>query len=125
MEIVLSVLLGLVCFGCLLEGIDLMIRGTETFLPEILPHQPQLDVVFRSLCGLYFGAGLLVLWAVLHVKEAGSLVYFVGAFVVLSGLGRFYSRCQVGKSSSYYDQRMWLECGLGLVILLVRYLAPY
>ena len=122
MELTLRILLGLVTLICFLGGMNLLIKGAHSFLPE--PARPQLvlDNLFRFLSGIYFGLGFLMAWVLFHIQEAGDLIYFIGIVVVFSGLGRLYSRVKVGSAGNYFDSMMIVEIALGILIILVQYL---
>lgn len=122
MALALKIILGIVTAICFLGGVNLMIKGAKSFLPESVPLQPRLDNLFRFLSGIYLGLGFLMLWVTLHSTEVGDLMYFIGITVFFSGLGRFYSRIKVGSPGTYYDSMMILELCLGVSIVLLNYL---
>lgn len=121
MEITLQILLGLVAFICLAGGLNLLIKGTASFLPKGTPAQPVLDDLFRFLSGIYFGLGILMAWVVFNLHEINDLIYFIGLVVIFSGLGRLYSRIKVGPAGKYFDYMMTLEIVLGIVIIILQY----
>jgi hypothetical protein len=123
MEIALQILLGLVSLICLLGGMNLLIKGAHSFLPETIPPQRTLDNLFRFLSGLYFGMGFLLAFVIFHFRETNGLVYFIGLVVMLSGLGRLYSRTKVGSAGKYFDNIMVFEIILGVAIIVLQYLA--
>ena len=57
---------------------------------------PRLDNVHRFLAGIYFGCGLICLWAAITVRRQGMLVYLIAATVFIAGVGRLVSISQVG-----------------------------
>ncbi|MBX9591740.1 MAG: DUF4345 domain-containing protein [Hyphomonadaceae bacterium] len=57
---------------------------------------PRLDNVHRFMAGIYFGSGLIALWAGLTVRRQGALVFLIALAVFLGGLGRLVSMSQVG-----------------------------
>ena len=57
---------------------------------------PRLDNVHRFMAGIYFGTGLICLWAALTVRRQGELVYLLALGVFLAGCGRLLSISQVG-----------------------------
>lgn len=57
---------------------------------------PRLDNVHRFMAGIYFGTGLVCLWAAATVRQQGTLVYLLGFGVLLAGAGRLLSMSQVG-----------------------------
>src|SRR5271169_1871870 len=61
--------------------------------PETLPR---LDNVHRFMAGVYFGSGLIGLWAALTVRRQGTLVFLIALSVFLAGIGRLVSISQVG-----------------------------
>ena len=122
MELTLRILLGFVTLICFLGGMNLLIKGAHSFLPESARPQPVLDNLFRFLSGIYFGLGFLMAWVLFHIQEVGDLIYFIGIVVAFSGLGRLYSRVKVGKAGNYFDSMMIVEIVLGILIILVQYL---
>ena len=122
MEIILRILLGLVTLICLLGGLNLLIKGAGSFLPESSPKQPALDNLFRFLSGIYFSMGFLMLWVDFNFNLVGDLIYFIGIIVIFSGLGRLYSRLKVGSAGTYYDSMMVAEIILGICIVGLEYL---
>jgi len=121
MEIALQILLGLVAFICLAGGMNLLIKGTTSFLPEATAPQPTLDNLFRFLSGIYFALGFLMAYVVINVHEINTLIYFIGLVVIFSGLGRLYSRIKVGPSTKYLFYIMWFEILLGIAIIVLEY----
>ena len=57
---------------------------------------PRLDNVHRFLAGLYFGSGLICLWAGATIRQQGTLPYLIALSVLLAGCGRLVSISQVG-----------------------------
>ena len=57
---------------------------------------PRLDNVHRFLAGIYFGCGLICLWAGITVRQQGTLVILIGLAVFLAGSGRLLSMSIVG-----------------------------
>jgi uncharacterized protein DUF4345 len=57
---------------------------------------PRLDNVHRFLAGIYFGCGLICLWAAITVRQQRVLVLLIGVAVFLAGLGRLLSMSIVG-----------------------------
>ncbi|MCL9806592.1 DUF4345 domain-containing protein [Flavobacterium amniphilum] len=121
MQLVLQILLGLVSLICFLGGLNLLIKGSTSFLPENSPPLPVLDNLFRFLAGIYFGLTFLMAWVTLHFEEVGDLIYYIGVVVIFSGLGRFYSRIKVGSAGSYFNFIMLFEIILGLAMILLQY----
>jgi hypothetical protein len=122
MEIVLQILLGLVALICLLGGMNLLIKGAGSFLPETVAAPPVLDNLFRFLSGIYFSLGFLMAYVVFNFHQINNLIYFIGIVVVFSGLGRLYSRIKVGPSTNYLKFIMIFEIILGIAILILEYL---
>src|SRR5690242_16849929 len=106
MEIALQILLSLVTLICLLGGMNLLIKGAHSFLPDATPPQPVVDNLFRFLSGIYFGLGFLMSWVVFHFHAINDLIYFIGLVVIFSGLGRLYSRIKLGSAGKYFDSMM-------------------
>ena len=111
----------MVALICLLGGMNLLIKGTPTFLPKTLPPQPIMDNLFRFLSGLYFGLGFLMAWVVFNVHKLHGLIYFIGIAVVFSGLGRLYSKVKVGSAGTYFERIMVFEIALGIAIVVLQY----
>ena len=57
---------------------------------------PRLDNVHRFLAGIYFGCGLICLWAAITVRQQRTLVFLIGFAVLLAGSGRLLSMSIVG-----------------------------
>ena len=57
---------------------------------------PRLDNVHRFMAGVYFGSGLIALWAGITVRQQGTLVFLIALSVVLAGTGRLVSINLVG-----------------------------
>ena len=57
---------------------------------------PRLDNVHRFLAGIYFGCGLICLWAAITVRQQRTLVFLIGFAVFLAGSGRVLSMSIVG-----------------------------
>jgi hypothetical protein len=56
----------------------------------------RLDNVHRFMAGIYFGSGLIALWAGATVRRQGTLIYLIAFNVLLAGIGRLVSISQVG-----------------------------
>ena len=57
---------------------------------------PRLDNVHRFMAGVYFGCGLICLWAGVTVRQHRTLVFLIALSVLLSGMGRLLSMSIVG-----------------------------
>lgn len=121
MELLLQILLGIVSLVCLLGGLNLLLKGANSFLPKTIPAQRILDDLFRFLSGIYFGLGILMTWVVFNFHKINDLIYFIGIVVIFSGLGRLYSRIKVGSAGKYFDYMMVFEIILGISIILLQY----
>ncbi|MEO6705078.1 MAG: DUF4345 domain-containing protein [Ginsengibacter sp.] len=121
MEITLKILLIIVSLICLLGGINLLIKGAGSFLPETVPPTAILDNLFRFMSGIYFSLGFLTAYVVFNLHEMHNLVYFIGNVAIFSGLGRLYSRIKVGSGGKYFDYIMVFEILLGISIILLDY----
>lgn len=121
MELSLQVLLGIVALICLSGGLNLLIKGANSFLPETVPPQRILDNLFRFLSGIYFGQAFLMTWVIFNLHEIKDLIYFIGIIVIFSGLGRWYSRIKVGSAGKYFDYIMVFEIILGISIAILQY----
>ena len=60
---------------------------------------PRLDNVHRFMAGIYFGCGLICLWAAITVRQQRTLVVLIGLAVFLAGSGRLLSMSIVGLNS--------------------------
>jgi hypothetical protein len=56
----------------------------------------RLDNVHRFMAGIYFGCGLISLWAALTIREQSTLVFLIAVSVFLAGCGRLLSISKVG-----------------------------
>lgn len=117
----MQILLGLVSLICLLGGMNLLLKGSGSFLPETVAVPPVLDNLFRFLSGIYFGLGFLMAYVIFNLPQINDLIYFIGIVVIFSGLGRLYSRMKVGSSTKYLFYIMWFEILLGIVIIVLQY----
>jgi len=88
-QIVVRVCLFLVAAIALMGGALQMYLGE----PET---SPRLDNVHRFMAGVYFGSGLISLWAGLTVVRQGTLVFLIAFCVFLAGMGRVVSIYRVG-----------------------------
>ena len=57
---------------------------------------PRLDNVHRFMAGIYFGCGLICLWAAITVRQHRTLILLIGLAVFLAGSGRLVSMSIVG-----------------------------
>src|SRR5258706_14291502 len=57
---------------------------------------PRLDNVHRFMAGVYFGSGLIALWAALTIRQHKTLIFLIALSVFLGGIGRLVSMSQVG-----------------------------
>lgn len=57
---------------------------------------PRLDNVHRFMAGVYFGSGLISLWAGLAIRQQKALIFLIALSVFLAGTGRLLSISQVG-----------------------------
>jgi hypothetical protein len=119
-EIALMILLGIVTLICLLGGLNLMLKGTRSYLAADIPPQPVLDNLFRFQSGIYLSLGFLLTWVLFHLSETHELIYFIGLVVIFSGLGRLYSRISVAPAGKYYDTMMVLEIVIGVAIMIME-----
>ena len=117
----MQILLGIVTVICLLGGMNLLIKGTGSFLPKASPPEPVLDNLFRFLSGIYFGLGFLMAWVVINLHKINDLIYLTGFVVICSGLGRLYSKIKVGSAGKYFEYIMIFEVMLGISIMLLQY----
>jgi len=56
----------------------------------------RLDNVHRFMAGIYFGSGLICLWAAVTVRQQRTLVLLIGLSVLVAGSGRLLSMSIVG-----------------------------
>ncbi|GAB1445663.1 hypothetical protein MASR2M41_13770 [Flammeovirgaceae bacterium] len=121
MQLTLQILLGTVSLICLAGGMNLLVKGAGSFLPETVSTPPVLDNLFRFMSGIYFSLGFLMVWATFNVDKTNELNYFIGVVVMSSGLGRFYSTIKVGSAGKYTDYIMVFEIILGISIMTMQY----
>jgi hypothetical protein len=57
---------------------------------------PRLDNVHRFMAGVYFGSGLIGLWAALTIRQHSTLIFLIALSVFLAGTGRLVSISIVG-----------------------------
>jgi uncharacterized protein DUF4345 len=57
---------------------------------------PRLDNVHRFMAGIYFGSGMICLWAAATIRRQSTLVYLLALAVFLAGIGRLVSMSKVG-----------------------------
>jgi len=84
---------------------------------------PRLDNVHRFLAGVYFGTGLICLWAGFTVREQGTLVYLIAFAVFMAGVGRLISMRKVGLPE---PAALWLgylipELALSILTAIAQY----
>jgi len=125
LQIALKIFLGLVSLICFAGGMNLLLKGAASFLPKDIAPQKIIDNLFRFLSGIYFSLGFLVAWVVFHIDRDPVLIFLIGVVVVFSGLGRLYSRMQVGSAGKYFDNIMIVEIILGIAIIALRYANGY
>ena len=121
MKTTLRILMGLVALICFVGSLNLLIQGTQGYLPETLPPQLELDNIWRFVSGIYFALGFLIAWSTINIDKTGNLTYFVGLLVIFAGLGRLWSTIDVGSAGTYFDSMMYLEFVLGTGIIILKY----
>jgi hypothetical protein len=121
MELILQILLSIVALICLLGGMNLMIKGSTSFLSDGVPAQPILDNLFRFMTGIYFSMGFLLIYVVIDIREINTLIYFIGIVVTFSGLGRLYSVIKLGSAGKYFFGIMVFEIILGFIIIALQF----
>lgn len=121
MEVVLQILFGVVALICLTVGGNLSIKGIRALVPENTAPQPKLDNTFRFLSGMFFSFAFLLIWMIFNIKSTTEIIYLVGVVVACAGLGRLYSRIQVGSAGKYYDVIMVIEVLIGISIIVLQY----
>jgi hypothetical protein len=57
---------------------------------------PRLDNVHRFMAGVYFGSGIIGLWAALTIRQQRTLIFLIALSVFLAGTGRLVSISVVG-----------------------------
>lgn len=84
---------------------------------------PRLDNVHRFMAGIYFGCGMIALWAGWTIRQQGTLVYLMAFSVLLSGIGRLVSMGKVGLPEPH---ALWLTyVGSELLIPLIMAMAHF
>ncbi|MBS0529309.1 MAG: DUF4345 family protein [Proteobacteria bacterium] len=66
---------------------------------------PRLDNVHRFMAGIYFGCGLICLWAALTIHDQHVLVFLIAFSVFIAGCGRLLSMSKVGLPE---PRKVWL-----------------
>ena len=77
-----------------------LVGGTLQMVLGEPDTSPRLDNVHRFMAGVYFGTGLICLWAGITVRQQGTLVYLLAFGVLLAGVGRLVSISKVGLVSA-------------------------
>lgn len=106
---------------CLTVGANLLIKGVKTFIPENTIPQPKLDNTFRFLSGMFFSFGFMLIWIIFHIDTTNELNYFIGIIVTFAGMGRLYSRIQIGSAGKQFNRMTVLEILLGISIIVLQY----
>ena len=112
---------------CLFLVTAIALLGGTVQMAKGQPHTtPQLDNVHRFMAGVYFGMGLICLWAALTIRQQGTLVYLIALGILLAGLGRLLSISKVGLPQPH---GVWLgylipELVLPVVIAGAHYMTP-
>src|SRR6202521_3240494 len=57
---------------------------------------PRLDNVHRFIAGVYFGSGVISLWAAATIRRQSTLVFLLAFAVFLAGIGRLVSMSKGG-----------------------------
>lgn len=57
---------------------------------------PRLDNVHRFMAGVYFGSGIISLWAASTIRQHRTLVFLIAFGVLCAGMGRLVSMSIVG-----------------------------
>ena len=101
-----------------------LLGGTLQFVMGQPDTTPRLDNVHRFMAGIYFGTGLICLWAAITVRQQGMLVYLIALAVFLAGLGRVASISIVGMPE---PRALWIgylvpELLLPIVVAIAHYL---
>ncbi len=122
MELTLQILLGLVSLICLTGGLNLLLKGAGSFLPDSVSTPTYLDNLFRFMSGIYFGLRFLMAWVVFNFHQVSDLIYCIVLVVAFSGLGRLYSKIKVGSAGKKTDNIMLFEIILGVAIVVLQYL---
>ena len=65
----------------------------------------RLDNVHRFMAGIYFGCGLICLWAALTIRDQNVLIFLIAFSVFLAGCGRLLSISKVGVPE---PRKVWL-----------------
>src|SRR5882724_2590126 len=86
---VVQICLFLVAAIALIGGPLQMVLGQ----PDTLPR---LDNVHRFMAGVYFGCGIIALWAGLTIRRQDTLVYLIALAIILAAIGRLVSMAKVG-----------------------------
>jgi len=79
----------------LVSAIALFGGSLQMYLGEP-ENAPRLDNVHRFMAGVYFGSGLIALWAALTIRQQRTLIFLIALSVFLGGTGRLVSIGLVG-----------------------------
>ena len=79
---------------------------------------PRLDNVHRFMAGVYLSTGFVSFWAATTIRRQATLVYLLALGVLLAGVGRLVSICQVGlpEPAAVWLGYLVLELALSIVI---------
>ena len=80
----------------ILVGLIALAGGALQFWLGQPDTTPRLDNVHRFMAGIYFGSGLIALWAAANIRWVGSLVFLLALTLLFAGTGRLVSMSQVG-----------------------------
>jgi hypothetical protein len=115
---------GLLLVGAVIGGLGgftILKRGARLFGAADGGVDVSLDNVLRYLGGMYFGLGLLLLWASITVYDHRGLIYVLAVVVACAGLGRLLSRQIAGRPPARYDRYMLTELALAAAIAIAQY----
>ncbi len=100
-----------------------LVGGTVQMVLGQPDTTPRLDNVHRFMAGIYFGMGLVCLWAGITVRQQGTLVDLIALGVLLAGIGRLVSVRKVGlpKPAAVWLGYLIPELTLPFVLLLAHH----
>jgi hypothetical protein len=116
MKIVLAVLVGALGLVALVSGLSGAVLGARDVAEPTFAH----DSNFRFLSVFLAGAGLILLWSLTRLAEAGTELRIISAMVFLGGCARLLSLTAAGRPSVAYIGYIAAELILPPVIIALQ-----
>ncbi len=93
-----------------------LVRG-PAWLGQAAPIATDLDSHFRYLSGIFLMLGLGFASCIPAIERKGPRLRLLGAMVIAGGLGRLWSRTQVGAPSTGHLVGLGIELGVVPIVL--------